>query len=483
MSILRLTGGCALLLLLAGGCGREETGPVTVSVIGGAPRLSNPNLAALDAPSAYLLDTAAQGLVRFDAAGEIEPALAQSWAVLDDGLRYTFRIRRTEWIGGGRVTAAQVVARLRAATSRSSRNSLKPILGLIDSIEPMTDEVLEFTLKAPRPHFLQLLAQPEMAVLLDGRGTGPRLATPRADGSVLLAVPPPEDEEDPETEAPPVALRGERASLAVARFAAGGADLVTGGTAGDLPVVRAARLPAAALQFDPVEGLFGLVFERADGAFADPASRRALSMAVDRDSIAEALAVPGLAARTALLPSGLQEVGQPATPDWAAAPLVLRRQEAARVLAGLGEGEPLRLRVAMPEGPGYRLIFAHLKRDWRAVGVEAERVALGMEAELRFVDLPAPAFMTAWYLRNFTCDLVPVCSAEADEALALARENPNVAERRAQLALADALLRDTVSFIPIASPIRWNLVSPRMTGFRRNPFARHALGELIAEER
>jgi peptide/nickel transport system substrate-binding protein len=117
------------------------------------------------------------------------------------------------------------------------------------------------------------------------------------------------------------------------------------------------------------------------------------------------------------------------------------------------------------------------------VGVEAERVAPGMEAELRFVDLTAPAFMTAWYLRNFTCDRGPVCSPEADQALALARETPNVAERRAQLALADALLRDTAAFVPIASPVRWNLVSARMTGFRPNPFGRHAPGELIAEEK
>jgi peptide/nickel transport system substrate-binding protein len=349
--------------------------------------------------------------------------------------------------------------------------------------------VLELTLKAPRPHFLQLLAQPEMALVLDGRGTGPRSAAPRPDGSMLLALPSPdeEEEEEPGSEAPPLVLRGERASTAVARFLAGGADLVTGGTAGDLPVVRAAAPPAAALQFDPVEGLFGLVFQRADGAFADPAARRALAMAIDREAIAAALAVPGVAPRVSVLPAGLEEVRQPALPDWAAAPLALRRQQAAGTIGRLGgedgEGGPLRLRVAMPEGAGYRLIFAHLRRDWRAIGVEAERVAPGMQADLRFVDLPAPALMPAWYLRNFTCERTPVCSPEADQALALARETADVAERRAQLALADALIRDVGAFVPIASPVRWNLVSPRLTGFRRNPFGRHAPDELIAEER
>ena len=497
MPIRALTGGCAFLLLLAGGCGREETGPIAVSAIGAPPRLANPNLEPLDPPSAFLLEAVAQGLVRFDAQGQVEPALAQSWIVSDDGTRHTFRIRRTQWTGGGRVTANQVVPRLRAAMARASRNPLRPILGLIASIEPMTDEVLEFTLKAPRPHFVDLLAQPEMAILLNDRGTGPRRAAPGPDGTVLLSLPPPEDEDDPEQRGPPIVLRGERASLAAARFLAGGADLVLGGTAGDLPIVRAAEPPAAALQFDPVAGLFGLAFQRAEGRLADPSVRRALSMAIDREGIVAALAVPGLSARASLLPPGLSEVPQPAQPDWAATALVVRREEAARILRTLAPAgapaaadtaeppapaEALRLRVAMPDGPGYRLVFAHLRRDWRLVGVEAERVPAGADADLRFVDAVAPARMAAWYLRSFTCDRSPACAAAADEALALARETQSIVDRRALLAQADGLLRDAAIFVPIAAPVRWSLVSPRMTGFRRNEFARHVPGELIAVE-
>src|SRR5688500_5252550 len=113
-------------LLLAGGCRESETGPVAVSAIGGRPQLVNPNLKPLDAPGAFLLEAVAQGLVRFDAAGEIEPALAQRWTVSDDGLRYTFRLARTSWPNGGPVTAEQVVARIRAAGSDASRDPLKP---------------------------------------------------------------------------------------------------------------------------------------------------------------------------------------------------------------------------------------------------------------------------------------------------------------------------------------------------------------------
>ena len=87
---------------------RPESGPIEVSAIGGPPRLANPNLEPLDPPTAFLTEAVAQGLVRFDAAGEIEPALAQSWIVSDDGLRYTFRIRRATGPAACRVTAQQV---------------------------------------------------------------------------------------------------------------------------------------------------------------------------------------------------------------------------------------------------------------------------------------------------------------------------------------------------------------------------------------
>jgi hypothetical protein len=129
------------------------------------------------------------GLVRFEASGQIEPALAQRWIVSNDGLRYTFRLANAQWSNGGRVTAAQVVARLRAAMGPASRNRVKPILGAIDEVEAMTDDVLEITLKAPRPRFLDLLAQPEMAIIRNGQGSGPYRALARADGSIRLTPP------------------------------------------------------------------------------------------------------------------------------------------------------------------------------------------------------------------------------------------------------------------------------------------------------
>lgn len=481
-----LGAGLAGLLLVAG-CGDTDTSPVEISAIGGTPRLANPNLERLDPPSEILIHATAQGLVRFDSAGQIEPGLAQSWIVSDDGLRYTFRLRRTVWPGGGKVTAQQVVQRLSAAASGASRNPLKPLLGAIDEIEAMTDEVLEISLVTPRPNFLQLLAQPEMAVILGGKGTGPYHAV-KSGEMLSLHLPGEEEEEEGaagETEDnhdDAIRLRGEKAGLAVARFASGESDLVLGGTAGNLPVARAADLPGNALIFDPVAGLFGLSFGSREGRLSDPAVRQALSMSIDRAALVTGLAVPELQPRETLLPLGIDELPEVSAPEWVGAPLPMRRARAVQAISAANGGKRLTLSIAMPDGPGYRLIFAYLRRDWRAIGVDAEMVEPdARSADLRFLDLVAPVELASWYLRQFTCTASAICDRSADEMMAAARIAPTPENRRALLANADRILNDTTPFIPLAAPVRWSLVSQRLTGFRPNMFGRHNIGELIAQ--
>jgi peptide/nickel transport system substrate-binding protein len=481
MGILTAALGAAAL---AGACKEKAVGPIVVSAIGGAPELRNPHLEPLDPPSEILLHSVAQGLVRFDAAGQIEPALAQSWIVSNDGLRYTFRLPRTTWASGRPVTAEQVVVRLRAPTAAASKNPLKQLLGAIDRIEAMTENVLEITLKAPRPNFLQLLAQPEMGIVRKNEGTGPYRAEPQGAGAVLLHLPQEEQDEQGTKEGEgDLVLRGDGAALAVARFRRGMSDLVTGGTLGNLPIARAAAPTAAALQFDPVAGLFGLEITSSEGVIAEPALRQALSMAIDRAALVAAFGVPGLQPRETLVPAGTTDVPAPSPPDWTGVPLRLRRERAAKTLeeSGIEPGRPLR--VLLPDGPGYRLVFAHLRRDWRAIGVDAEVVQREEQAELKLIDVVAPATIATWYLRRFTCGTSKMCSPEADTLLAAARVTQIPVERQTLLAEAERILTGVTPFIPLAAPVRWSLASPRLTGFQPNPFGRRFIGTLVENRR
>src|SRR5215212_2786654 len=169
----------ALAALAPGACRPTPQGTVEVVVIGGKPKLRDPGLGPLSPSDAVLLQNVAQGLVRFDASGNIVAGLAERWNVSDDGLSYIFRIASKSWPDGTKITAQQVARLLKRQVADRSRNPLKDSVGAIDDIVAMTDRVIEIRLLAPRPNLLALLAQPEFGILRGADGTGPFSIVPR----------------------------------------------------------------------------------------------------------------------------------------------------------------------------------------------------------------------------------------------------------------------------------------------------------------
>lgn len=466
----------AALSAVAAGCDRAADGVVEVVVIDGQPRLVDPQR-ELTPGESVLVANAAQGLVRFDARGQIEPGLAETWNVSDDGLSYIFRLANTEWPNGREVTAQQVARMLRRLIGPSSRNPLKDSFGSVDEIVAMTDRVIEIRLNQPRPHLLQLLAQPQMGLVFEGQGTGPFEIEGESgrDGTIRLTrevVTPAEERSEREV----LNLTGSGVEQAIRAFAAGEADLVLGGTFADLPFAQGARLPRRALQFDPASGLFGLLPARASGLASEPEVRRLLSAAIDRDALVAAMAVPGLLPRTTILEPQLDNVPDPVPPQWAATPLIERRPalvaEARRLFSDL---EAPVIRVALPDGPGSEVLLDRLSQDWGAIGLQVERATEGGPADFRLVDEVAPASSASWFLRQFRCEVARLCIEQVDAILEGAQTTPVLAQRSALLAEASNQIDELQLFIPIAAPVRWSLVSGRISGFAGNRFAIHTL--------
>jgi len=473
-----------LLLLAAAaatatGCERKSEGVVKVLVIGETPRLVDPQRGQLTAGEAVLIDNAAQGLVRFDARGQIEPGLAETWNVSDDGLSYIFRLANGNWPNGRKITADQVARMLRRMLASSSRDPLKDSLGAVNDVVGMTDRVIEIRLAQPRPQLLQLLAQPELGLVNEGGGTGPfSIERPKGSRALRLTreIEQP-DEERPEREQ--LDLTGASVSEALKAFTAGEADLVLGGTFADLPAARSANLPRRALQFDPASGLFGLVPARSSGPIADPDVRLLLSQALDRDSLVSAFGVPGLVSRATVLEPGLDSIPDPVPPAWAATPLADRHSALAASAKRLfaSEAAPT-ITVALPAGPGADLLFNRLSTDWGALGITVRRVGAKAPADLKLVDEVARSTSASWFVRQFRCPAVAVCDDHLEELLKAARETAILPQRAALLQQAAAQIDDKQLYIPIAAPIRWSLVSNRIAGFAGNRFAIHTLTEL-----
>jgi peptide/nickel transport system substrate-binding protein len=95
--------------------------------------------------------------------------------------------------------------------------------------------------------------------------------------------------------------------------------------------------------------------------------------------------------------------------------------------------------------------------------------------DFTLIDEVAPSSSASWFLRRFRCGVVPVCDAQIDEVLAAARTTSVLPQRSALLLDASRQIDSEQLFLPIAAPIRWSLVSARITSFAGNRFALHTL--------
>ena len=467
------------LALVPAACKQQPQGAIKVVVIGSEPKLRDPALGPLPPADAVVLANIAQGLVRFDASGNIVPGLAERWNVSEDGLSYIFRLASGNWPDGRKITADQVAKILKRQLGSKSHNQIKDAVGAIEDIVPMTDRVIEIRLIAPRPNLLSILAQPELAILRGTAGTGPFVAVATgAPGGELRLRREIVSSDQEETRHDEVLLAAASAQDAISNFAAARSDLVLGGTFADLPFTRRVKLAGGALRFDPASGLFGLVPVHSGGPLDSPEARRLLSQALDRSNFVGGLGVPGLAPRATVLEAGLDGVAAAPAPDWFATPpaqrLTTLKTQADRLF---GATKPV-IQVALPEGPGADFLLEELKRDWGAIGITVSRADTPAAADLALVDEVAPSSSPAWFVRRFRCGVVAVCDEQADQLMDAARDMPAPAQRYALIAQAAGRVDEAQLFIPITAPVRWSLVSGRIQSFAGNRYARHTLTDL-----
>ncbi len=464
-----------LMLLALASCGTNDgDAPLSVSVVGDKARLIDPNSGSATRASLILSGAIAQGLVQHNPAGEVVPALAESWMVTDDGLSYIFRVSRLFWADGRRVSAFEVSASLRASIGAASRNPLKPHLGGITDIVAMTDRVIEVRLAAPNPNLLELFARPEMAVMQKGKGSGSMQIIKTEPTQMVLR--PALTKEQAETvskadlERSEVSVRGESAPRAIARFVQGQASLVTAGSFTDLPYLFEARLQRDRVRRDPVSGLFGLVASSTSPALAGAETRRALAIAIDRPALMGHFGLanwPG----TDIPTFGLSDARplQQASP-WITLDMAERRKRARAML-----GRKLALRIALPSGPGSAILFAHLKADFAQIGVTLARTSDERSADLRLIDEVATVATTGWYLDRLGCNRGFYCSDASAKAHKAALSADTREERdKFRLEAVEALLKDQI-FIPISTPLRWSLARPDLAGFRENAAGVHPI--------
>ncbi|OCC24261.1 hypothetical protein MB02_06545 [Croceicoccus estronivorus] len=479
------------LALLATACGwTGDSGTLGIALIGTPEEMFQKGVRL--SPAAQQLRAATvDGLVSFDAAGQVTPALADRWIVTDDGKSYIFRMREGTWPDGSELTGESVRDALRRTLRGLRGTSLGLDLAGIAEIRAMAGRVVEIRLSSPMPDLLQVLAQPELALYRKGKGSG--LLAFEQDGGVARLTPVAPDKRGlPAVEGWAEGVRQLEvhalpARQAIALFDDGGVDVVLGGHVEDLPLADTGPLSRGTVRMDRVYGLFGLQVRSGDGFLAEPSRREAVSMAIDREALVKPFNVSGWQATTRIvapdMPGDLGTNGE----RWEGLSIEQRQAEAARrVRAWQADngGEAVSLTIAMPQGPGADLIFAGLKGDLAAAGIVAKRVGPDEKAQLAMIDREARYAGASWFLNQFNCSLkLGLCSSVADTRVRESLTAPDAASAAALRAEAEAELASANVYIPFGAPLRWSLVRGNVKGFEPNIWGMHPLSALALAPR
>ncbi|PNG27834.1 peptide ABC transporter substrate-binding protein [Methylocella silvestris] len=463
-----------------------------------------------------------EGLLSRDAAGALIPGVAESWRVEPDGRVYKFRLREdAKWSNGDPVTADDFVFAFRRLMDPKTGAPYANILYTLKNGEKVnsgalppealgaravSERELELTLEQPAPYFLEQLAhftaKPLHRKSIEAFSSD--FAHPEhvvANGPFRLKKFIPNDaivlEKNPRFwDAAKIALDREifipleDRSAALRRFMAGEIDSYDEVPVEEIGFVRK-NLPDA-LHLSPSLGGYYYALDTRRPPFDDVRVRQALSMAVDREFLAEKIWGGSMAPGYSFVPPGIASYGAPAEVAWKDLSLAERQEQARRLLkeAGFGEGgKTLEVEIRFNNSGSHRTTAVAIADMWMRIGVKASLI--GTDASTHYALLrekpPFDAARMSWYAdypdaQNFLflgesankgLNTPSFSSPEFDALMQRAAQEQNPDARKTLLHEAEALLLKEQPFIVLMNYRSSHLVSPKLKGLEPNALDIH----------
>jgi oligopeptide transport system substrate-binding protein len=404
-----------LLMVASGACdnhsgsrrGSDATQHHTVLRRGlpGEPRTLDPQLAD-DQFSLQVIRDLYEGLTAEDPAGRVIPGIAASWTVDETGTVYVFYLRRgIQWSNGAPLTAQEFVDGLRRAvdpkTGAGDAILLSVVKGATDitsghknaaelGVAAIDDSTVRIELEHPAPFILQILSQPIAAPSYEGAPVaakegassknlgpydGPYVLARRIPGSFIDLT-----RNQNYWNAANVGIEKvryvnvESEATELHEYMAGELDMTF-----TLPLADIKRISdqlGPQVQIDTTLGTTFLALNLSNPELRDHNVREALSIAVDRDAIAQHV-LPGVRPAYTLVASGSNGYTPPKYEwmDWDRA----RQLAFAKSLyahAGYSEQKPLRLRLYCASGEGNQRVMIAIAGSWKQnLGVASELIS------------------------------------------------------------------------------------------------------------
>jgi oligopeptide transport system substrate-binding protein len=510
-------------LLVAAACGfslasctqvEDPSGTVLNRGLSSDPESLDPQKAR-SVQAASVVRDIGEGLTGYSPAGELVPRAAESWAVSEDGLEYTFTLREgLAWSDGVPLTAAHfvhgfqrlvdpTVGAFYAQTASDIVNASAIIAGDAEpeslGVEALDDVTLKIRLEQPVPYLLGLVSHPSMfPARPDQDGSGSRPAVFSGAYTVaewqpgsLVRLERNERYWDAANTAIDVVdyyiITEEAAELN--RYRAGELD-VTNNVPPSLFVDADTELMAE-LHVSSYLGVYYYGFNLTQPPFKDnPELRQALSMAIDRERLVEQVTGRGEQPAYSFVPPGVynyESVGL----SYASLSTEQRNEAARRMFAAAGYGpdNPLTIEVRYNTSDTNRRIAVAIQAMWNEVlGVETTLVNEEFQVLLSNINAreTTQVFRSSWigdyndaqtFLGTMesssSSNLPGYSSPDYDELMERAASRTDLDARRLFLEEAERVLLNDHAVIPLYFYVSKHLVSPKVSGWQDNVLDYH----------
>jgi oligopeptide transport system substrate-binding protein len=472
---------------------------------------------------AFILKDLYEGLTIYDTAGKIVPGAAESWTVSDDGTVYTFKLRAdAKWSDGTPVTAEDFVFSYKRVedpkTAAKYANILYPIKNAekinkgeapVDDlgVKAVDEKTLEVTLERQTPFFLELLAHQTALPISKAsfEKNGVEFVKPGvmvSNGAFKLEAHVPNDsltvvKNTNFWDAANVAIDKvifypiDDQAASVRRFEAKEMDLAYNFSADQLERLRTAY--GDQVHVSPTLATYYYTFDTRQEPFNDVKVRRALSMAVDRDFLAEEIYSGSQIPAYSMVPPGMDSYGEPAKADFSALSQLDREDEALKLMkeAGYGEGgKPLSVEIRYNTNPNHERVATAIADMWKnTFGAQVSLVNLDVSSHYAYLQeggkynvaragwvadyADAENFLALSLSSNKTFNYSKFNNAEFDSLLQKSYDEQDPAARSKLLHEAETILMQEQPVAPLLTQADLWLVSNRVKGWEDNAANEH----------
>jgi oligopeptide transport system substrate-binding protein len=518
----------SLALASLAACTRNGgAGPSGVDEAGGAPagpvlvRGGGPDPDSLDPQKVRgfeaqsIVRDLCEGLTTLDHDAAVAPGVASRWSVSADGRVYTFTLRpEARWSNGERVVAADFVAGLRRLVDPATASGYAQYADVIAntgdivagrkppealSVAAPDDSTVVVTLAAPAPYLPSLLSHPSTCPVHRATlashpesharpgvmvSNGAFVLKEWVQGSYVLATRNPRYWNHAATRLAAVKyliIPDENAELA--RYRSGELEITAVVPRGQFDWIR--EHLGKELHVSPQLTTYYYGFNLRRAPFADrPKLRRALSLVIDREKLAELVLRVGELPAYGWVPPGIDRY-TPQSFDYRSEPIATRIAEAQRLYreAGYSRTKPLAFELSYNAGEVHTKLAVAVASMWKeALGVDVKLTQVEFKTLLQEVDRgDVEMFRSSWagdyndaytfaqYLKSdFGLNLPRYRSAAYDALLARAAAEVDGARRRALLEEAERVMLADHPLVPLYFYVNKHLVKPEVLGWYDN---------------